>query len=619
VFRAEELLNPIKPEAPAGQNLRYEPIYDQIAEARSEEDATLPVGQWARQTKRADYQLVLSLSREALATRSKDLWLAAWLGEAEVKLEGLSSLPSVLGLLLGLQEHFWDTLYPEVEDGDLGLRAAPLQWAMEHYSDLIYELPVVAQSIHYRDYKAVRTPGVGGVAAPAVVEALDAALAATGKAFYVLAENQLIAARDSLERLYLFCDEKYGDDGPSFVKSRTALDEVLNLVSSLLRVKRESDPDPIEPPSEQVSVAAAEYSSQPVAQQEVEVAQIPEQTPVVASVAPASAEPVMQQQKEAPPPVLVTANAEMQSWEQAIEQIRRCAMYLSKEKPAHPAAYLLLGALHYAEEKANGGGLLRQPPSTELRLSLKRSSLEKSSQLLEESLHALSQEGAGGWLDLHRYVWLASREAGYQNVAESVSDIVRILFGRDSSIAEAMFEDDTPIASRETKQWIETEILPKEESEQESQEAVEPKALEPLPEPEHRPAVPVVEEALDVLAKAEALAASGDVVGSIQTLMQDAATSSARRVSFQRRLQAARLCMARSQKMIASRILQQLLIEVDEHRLELWEGAQLVGEVIALLWQSLDANEDQEGERKALLTRLCRIDPARALGLELQI
>ena len=111
-----ELLNPIKPEAPAGQSLRYDPVYDQIAEARSEDDASLPVGQWTRQTKKADYPSVASLSREALITRSKDLWLAVWLGEALIKVNGLSAVSSILDLLLGLQEQFWETLYPEIEE-----------------------------------------------------------------------------------------------------------------------------------------------------------------------------------------------------------------------------------------------------------------------------------------------------------------------------------------------------------------------------------------------------------------------------------------------------------------------------------------------------------------------
>jgi len=28
----------------------------------------------------------------------------------------------------GLLENFWDTLYPEIEDGDLQMRSAPVEW-----------------------------------------------------------------------------------------------------------------------------------------------------------------------------------------------------------------------------------------------------------------------------------------------------------------------------------------------------------------------------------------------------------------------------------------------------------------------------------------------------------
>jgi type VI secretion system protein ImpA len=604
VFLVEDLLNPIKPDAPAGQSLRYEPIYDQIAEARSEEDATLPVGQWARQAKRADFPLVLSLSREALMKRSKDLWLAAWFGEANVKQYGLSTLSAVIDLLLGLQERFWDTLFPEIDEGDQGLRAAPLQWAIVRYSDLIYELPVVADSVSYRDYMAARTPGLSETAM--AIEDLDAALAGTGKAFYVSVESQLIDARASLERLYLFCDERYRDDGPSFVKIRTAIDEILNLTSSLLRAKRESDPDPVE-------IAAPEPDAMPVAaelpqsQQEVVEAHVPEPKPEPDSILPAQPEP-------ATPLISASIISEPQSRSEALDQIRRCVAYLFKSDPSHPVPYLLLAAIHSGEMRVGGLLASTQPPPSELRMSLKKASREgNAQQLLEESMRALAQPGTGGWLDLHRYVWLAGRGSGHQALMESVLDTVRVMLRYDSSYVAAMFEDDTPAASQETKQWVEAEMLLTSES---------------LPEPEVEAATstptivyesvsverPTEQKEPDVAGKAESLAAGGDLAGSIQLLIQDAASSSARRVAFQRRLQAARLCVTHNQKLVASRLLQQLLAEADEYRLESWEGAQLVAEVIALLLQSSDEKGDQLLEREGLLARLCQIDPARALS-----
>src|SRR6266516_4572274 len=84
----EGLLNPIPGGNHSGQNLRYDPVYDKIREARraeeelqlSEEASKKDV--WARAIKKADFVQVLKLSTEALSKRTKDLQIAAWLTEA---------------------------------------------------------------------------------------------------------------------------------------------------------------------------------------------------------------------------------------------------------------------------------------------------------------------------------------------------------------------------------------------------------------------------------------------------------------------------------------------------------------------------------------------------------
>jgi type VI secretion system protein ImpA len=123
----DDLLNPIPGENPSGANLRYAGIYDKIKEARREEDDA-PQGEWARERKLADWKQVIKLASESLATKSKDIQVAAWLTEAMLRTEGFAGLLASLKLCQGLIESFWDTLYPELEDGDAELRVAPLDW-----------------------------------------------------------------------------------------------------------------------------------------------------------------------------------------------------------------------------------------------------------------------------------------------------------------------------------------------------------------------------------------------------------------------------------------------------------------------------------------------------------
>ncbi|MCH8961742.1 MAG: type VI secretion system protein TssA [Bacteroidetes bacterium] len=112
----DALLAPISAEHPAGESLRYEQTYDLIKEARRADDPNLPQGIYATELKKADWSLVEQLCAEALATRSKDLQLAAWLMEAWVHLHGFAGAREGLALLRGLLEGFWEHLYPEIDD-----------------------------------------------------------------------------------------------------------------------------------------------------------------------------------------------------------------------------------------------------------------------------------------------------------------------------------------------------------------------------------------------------------------------------------------------------------------------------------------------------------------------
>src|SRR6185312_2763301 len=107
----EDILTPIPGDNPGGSNLRHAPIYDQVKEARRQEDAG-PQGDWEREIKSADYKKVIKLAQDALTTQSKDLQLAVWLAEALIYEEQTAGLCAGLTLLRDLTTSFWDTLYP---------------------------------------------------------------------------------------------------------------------------------------------------------------------------------------------------------------------------------------------------------------------------------------------------------------------------------------------------------------------------------------------------------------------------------------------------------------------------------------------------------------------------
>src|ERR1700684_3847119 len=111
----QKLLQPISPESPGGESLRYSPVYDAIKAARREDDPDLPQGIWQTKLKKADWKEVRSICLDTLQNRSKDLQVGAWLLEACIHLEGFAGLSDGFRVLTALCENFWDTLHPTLD------------------------------------------------------------------------------------------------------------------------------------------------------------------------------------------------------------------------------------------------------------------------------------------------------------------------------------------------------------------------------------------------------------------------------------------------------------------------------------------------------------------------
>jgi len=127
----EALLAPIPGAMPAGPSLRYDPLYLGIRQAREEDDASVPMGEWERPLKKADWKLVSARCVELLG-RSKDFQAAAWLCEAWIRLHQAAGFNAAAQLLVGMVERFWDTGHPLIEDGDDDARVAPFIWMNEN-------------------------------------------------------------------------------------------------------------------------------------------------------------------------------------------------------------------------------------------------------------------------------------------------------------------------------------------------------------------------------------------------------------------------------------------------------------------------------------------------------
>lgn len=153
VVDLETLLQPISEDIPSGEYLRYSGIYDQISEARRA-DENLSQGEWQTELKVADYREVINLSVNALTTQSKDLQIGVWLSEALMKEYGFVGLRDSMKLLSGLQEAFWETLHPEIDEGDMEGRANAISWFDFQASLIIKEAKITnGERYSYLDWE----------------------------------------------------------------------------------------------------------------------------------------------------------------------------------------------------------------------------------------------------------------------------------------------------------------------------------------------------------------------------------------------------------------------------------------------------------------------------------
>ena len=119
-----------------------------------------------------------------------------------------------------------------------------------------------------------------------------------------------------------------------------------------------------------------------------------------------------------------SVSAEPTDWDDAISRIQVCAQFLQKDRPSSPVAYLLQASLRLGEMREQGSYASYDflvSPSTETRQNLKRLASESNwEELLNAAVAAAGEPCGRAWLDVHRYVWRASYEAGHSAISFSV-------------------------------------------------------------------------------------------------------------------------------------------------------------------------------------------------------
>jgi len=595
----DDLLKPIDGPNPSGVSLRYDPVYDKIKEARREE-AQPPPGMTERDRKLSDNSLVIKLTRDALTSKTKDLQLAAWLTEALLKQNGFGGLQDGLALCHGLIENFWDTVYPELEDGDAQSRGAPLGFLGTKLDIPVKLVPVVEKAVYSSlDYQQSREVGYEDQAktdeakkkraqsvkeGKLTPEVFDKAFEETPKKFYAQAEKDLDGCLQVLAGLKKACDPRFGDEGPSFGPLQSALDATRHIIHGFLQKKREKEPDPVEevPAQEAAADAGASGSAGPV------------RTGVLITVEGSSE----------PPDRL-----------EAIRKVAEAAAFLRRREPKSPASYLMLRGLRWGELRAaveQADPTQMEAPPTELRRHLKHLALAKKwEELLEAAESAMALPCSRAWLDLQRLVVEACEALGsdYEAIARAIRSEVKTLISDLPQLLDASLMDDTPVANSETRAWLKSISQPV--PAQPANDGAAPPS----------PALPLdgftarwPGQRKDMYATALQALREGQERKAFEILQQDIARQRSGRERFRRKMQLVEMCLSVSKQTIAQPILDDLAAAIEAHKLDDWEDPELVAGALATIMKLSQRVQADKAQQQKLFERICRLDPAQALG-----
>jgi type VI secretion system protein ImpA len=267
----EQLLSPIPGESPVGANLMYVGLHDQIREARRA-DETLAQGDWKYDLKTANWHQVVALTTDALGSKTKDLQVAAWLAEALTNLHGFSGLHDGLRLMRGLMDRFWDTLYPEIDEGDLEARANAIDvFNRPFFLAALQKIPITGNPIgvnyghgEYKDSSRFDIPeGLEDLpieererfvalkqtaATEGKITSVQwrAVKAATNRAFYEDLNSLLGACWEDCKALDALMDEKLQRQTPGLSDFKKTLEAIRSTVETIVKEKRILEPDPVD-------------------------------------------------------------------------------------------------------------------------------------------------------------------------------------------------------------------------------------------------------------------------------------------------------------------------------------------------------------------------------------
>ncbi len=398
----------IRPDAPGGDNVRYEPSYEALEGEIGKLEAI--------DAQPVDWRRVVELGMQILLEQSKDFSAACFTAHGLVVRKHYTGLAEGLALVHTLAATFWDDMFPPPKR--TRARAAAVAWWIDRLTGWLAHNP----------------PGEAD--APAVVHAADT----------------IVALEDLL-------GEKLGERAPALGDVRRTL---TGYAADARRTLAAGAEEQARQPAPQPEAAAPEAAPAPDGEAAAATAAEPVQPaaePVSAGTEGAAGRSPTQPAAP-PPPVELPADTGgdvAKSLRQIQGALRPIAEHLRGQSLADPRAYRLLRTamwLPVAQLPPNDAGQTRIPA---VEKNVVDSLTAMSASGKHEAVIARAEEtfvAAPFWLDAHRYTAAALEALGHAAARAAVEAAVREFLTRLPGLEELRLAGGQQVADEATRAWL---------------------------------------------------------------------------------------------------------------------------------------------------------------------
>jgi type VI secretion system protein ImpA len=250
-----------------------------------------------------------------------------------VKLRGFAGLLDSLRLMRGLHERFWDTVYPEIDEGDLEARANSLAWMDRQLALAVKDIPLTSSGgvdhsfLQWEESKQFDIPEnpdqLSGAEFERAMELKTRATEekkttsedwrkaknATRRVFY---ESLFATVNRCWEEFLLLertVDEKFERQSPALADLKKTLDPLRTLVEKLVKEKRMLEPE---------AVIEEEKTAEAEPQESGEIS-------------------------------FASSNGAVQSRKEALRRLAEVAEFFRRTEPHSPVSYLVQRAIRWGE------------------------------------------------------------------------------------------------------------------------------------------------------------------------------------------------------------------------------------------------------------------------------